>query len=152
MRDTPEEDFPSVAGEVMRCLDVRRRRLSALRWTVAVATAAFTGIVVNAFGARVIGFAYRLVTHDFSATGELVAYNKLAAVARTLGEVITRAVLEGSLGADLGIYRAQVWALGAGALAVVVVLMYLMGLWLKQPKGGKSWHFGRLWHGIMLVR
>ena len=149
MHDTPDEEFPSVAGEVMRRLDARDRRLVTLRWTVAAATAALAGLAVNAFGAKAVGLGYRLVTRDFSATGELVAYTKLAAAARTLGEVFTRVVFGGALGGGLGGYRTEVWSLAAGALLVVMVLMYLMSLWLKQPKGVKQWSFGRFWHGIV---
>lgn len=146
MRGAPEEVFPSVAGEVMHRLEARGRRLVTLRWAVAVATATLAGITVNAYGARVLGFMYSLVTRDVSATAEFLAYNKLVAVARMLGEVLTRVLFGGTLGADLVLDRAQVWALGAGAIAVVVFLMYLMGLWLRQPKGVRSWHFGRFWH------
>jgi len=149
--EIPEEVFPSVAGEVMHCLEVRERRLVTLRWGVAVATAALAGIIVNALGVRLFEFAYNVITRGVSSTGVFVAYTKLAAIVRLVGETLARKLFEGTIGTDLSPYRLEVWAMVVGAAAAVVFMMYLMGLWLRQPKGVRSWHSRSLWHNVMQV-
>jgi hypothetical protein len=147
--EIPEEVFPSVAGEVMHCLEVRERRLATLRWGVAVATAALAGIIVNALGARLFEFAYNVITRGVSSTGAFVAYTKLAAIVRLVGETLARKLFEGSIGTDLSPYRVEAWAMAVGAVAAVVFMMYLLGLWLRQPKGVRSWHSRSLWHNVI---
>ena len=149
--EIPEEVFPSVVGEVMHCLEVRERRLVTLRWGVAVATAALAGIIVNALGARLFEFAYNVITRGVSSTGAFVAYTKLAAIVRLVGETLARKLFEGTIGTGLSPYRAEVWVVAVGAVAAVVFMMYLMGLWLRQPKGVRSWHSRSLWHNVMQV-
>ena len=151
MRDLPVEPLQSVTGEVMSRLAARERRLGALRWGVVVSAAAMAGIIVNAFGVKLFEYMYSVLTRGITSTGEFLAYNKVVGILRLVVGTLGRTILGGSLGADLSPYRAQVWAMVAGALVVVLFMMYLMGLWLRQPKGVRSWHSRSLWHNVMQV-
>ena len=149
IRQIPEEPFPSVASVVMHRLEAHDRRLARVRWGVVVATATVAGILVNLLGRGIFTFAYKLVTGGVSSAGAYLAVTKLATVAHLVGDTLARMISASPLGADLSPYRPEVWALAVVAAGVIVLLMYLMGLWLRQPKGAKSWHSRSLWHSGM---
>ena len=143
--DAPAEAFPSVSLEVMARLQTRERRLSVLRWGVVISAASLAGIVVNAFGAKLVEYMYTLATRGVAPSGGFSIYTKLAGILKNTIEILSLGFLEGTLGADLSPYRAQIWAMAIGSVAVVLFIMYFMGLWLKKPRGVKSWLVGRSW-------
>jgi hypothetical protein len=150
LRAIPPEPMASIAGEVMRGLAARERRLAIVRWTTVVAVASVAALGINAFGAGIFKFLYRLVLRGEAPSG-LAVYSKLAQVLRQVFETLGFKFFRSALGYDLSPYSTQIWTVIIAGLTVVVLMMYLMGRWLGKPKEGRSWVLRRSLHNGLQV-
>ncbi|MFZ1947332.1 MAG: hypothetical protein WAW06_07270 [bacterium] len=139
LKAAPEETLPSLAPEVMRRLAARQRGVLWLRLGTAVGVACLVAAALNAAGAGFLRFVADLVLGGGTSATLGLAYGKMAEVLRGVVARLGAVGLSGSLGADLAPYQTLIWTAVAGGLVVVVLMMYLMGLWLRSPKEGKSW-------------
>ena len=145
LRAAPLEPHASVAGSVMARLGARERRLSAVRWTAVVGTASLVALAINVYGLKVFDYLYRLAFHS-NIPARLGAFGKAIGVIRDVVDTLSAKLVQGALVYDLSVYRVQIWTAVLAAVIVVVVMMYLMGLWLGKPKGEKPWIAGRSLH------
>lgn len=150
LRAAPPEPMASVAGEVMRGLAARERRLAVIRWATVVGAASVAAVVLNAFGSGIAKFLYRAVFHGETSAG-LQAYGKVIDALRQVFSTLALKVFNSSIGHDLSPYSGQIWLAAGGGLVVVLLVMYLMGVWLGKPKEGKRWLFGRSLHNGLQV-
>ncbi len=138
MRDIPEAAFVSVSGAVMEKVAARRRRLTAVRWGIVLA--AITGVIVtlDAFGIRVFEYAVRLISGFGSSSPVMVAGSKGMLILKSLSNVLGGTVLGSVMGESFAVYRVQGAAILAALFAFIIVLIYAMSVWLRQPKGVRS--------------
>jgi hypothetical protein len=139
LKAAPEEASPGVAPDVMRRLAARQRRLLWLRLATAAGAACLVAVALNAAGTGFLRVLSNLLFGGGASATLSLAYGKIAGVARDLVARLGAVGLGSALGADLAPYETLIWTAFTGGLVVVVVMMYLMGLWLKSPKEGKSW-------------
>jgi predicted anti-sigma-YlaC factor YlaD len=138
MRSIPEAAFVSVSGAVIEQMAARRRRTLVLRWGAVVA--AVTGVIValDAFGIGVFEYIVRLISGFGSSSPVVVAGSKGLLILKSLADVFGGTVLESFMGESFAVYRVQGAAILAGLFAFILVLIYAMSLWLRQPKGVRS--------------
>jgi hypothetical protein len=138
MRSIPEAAFVSVSGAVLEELAAKRRRVVMVRWGIVVA--AITGVIfaLNAFGIRVFEYIVRLISSFGSSSPVVVAGSKGLLILKSLANVFGGTVLESFMGESFAVYRVQGAAILAGLFAFIIVLIYAMSLWLRQPRGVRS--------------
>jgi hypothetical protein len=138
MRSIPEAAFVSVSGAVIEELAAKRRRVVLVRWGIVVA--AVTGVIIglNAFGIKVFEYIVRLISSFGSSSPVVVAGSKGLLILKSLANVFGGTVLESFMGESFAVYRVQGAAILAGLFAFIIVLIYAMSLWLRQPKGVRS--------------
>jgi hypothetical protein len=138
IRDIPEAAFVSVSGAVMEKMAARRRRVTAVRW--AIVLAAVTGVIValNAFGIRVFEYVVRLISSFGSSSPVMVAGSKGVLILKSLANVLGGTVLGSFMGESFAVYRIQGAAILAALFIFILVLIYAMSAWLRQPKGVRS--------------
>jgi hypothetical protein len=138
MRDIPEAAFVSVSGAVMEKMAARRRRVTVVRWGIVLA--AITGVIVtlDAFGIRVFEYIVRLISGFGSSSPVMVAGSKGLLILKSLTNVLGGTVLGSVMGESFAVYRVQGAAILAALFAFILVLIYAMSVWLRQPKGVRS--------------
>ncbi|MGD9402628.1 MAG: anti-sigma factor [bacterium] len=138
MRDIPEAAFVSVSGAVIEEIAAKRRKVIMVRWGIAVAAVVGAAVVLNAFGIRVFEHIVRLISDFGSSSPVMVAGSKGLLILKSLTNVFGGTVLETFLGESFAAYRVQGAVILAGLFAFIIVLIYAMSLWLRQPKGVRS--------------
>ncbi len=138
MRDIPEAAFVSVSGAVIAKMAARRRRQTVIRWGIVLA--AITGgiVALDAFGIRVFEYIVRLISGFGSSSPVMVAGSKGLLILKSLANVLGGTVLGSFTGESFAVYRVQGAAILAALFAFIIVLIYAMSVWLRQPKGVRS--------------
>lgn len=138
MREIPEAAFVSVSGAVIEELAAKRRRLTMVRWGLAVAVTTGVIITLNAFGIGVFEYIVRLISGFGSSSPVMVAGSKGMLILRSLAGVLGGTVLESFMGESFEVYRVQGAALLAAGFTLIIALIYAMSVWLRHPKGVRS--------------
>ena len=150
LKAAPREPYVSVAASVMARLEARQRRFSAVRWAAVVTTASLVAVAINVYGLKAFDYLYRLVFHS-EIPQSLGAVGRTLRVTRDVVDTLAAKLVQGALAYDLSVYSVQIWTAVVAGMIVVIAMMYLMGLWLGKPKGGKSWIARRLHNGFQVL-
>ena len=138
MRDIPEAAFVSVSGAVMEKMAAKRRRITAIRWGLVLAAVTGVIVILNAFGIRVFEYIVRLISSFGSSSPVAVAGSKAVLILKSLTNVLGGTVLGSVMGESFAAYRVQGAAILAALFVFILVLIYAMSVWLRQPKGVRS--------------
>lgn len=140
IRTAPPVAFESVAGEVVREVRSRERRSLVFRWAPVVGVASWIGMIGAVYGRSILVRLLGLLTGGLETGPVLEGLGRAAGAALKLLDVAKSVVFESALGSGASSYAPQV-AMGilfAGAL--VIFMMYGMGIWLGKPREVRSWH------------
>jgi hypothetical protein len=142
IRTAPAVAFESVAADVVREVRARDRRSLLLRWAPVVGVASWIGMIAVIYGRGILERLIGLLTGGLESSPVLEGLARAAGAALKLFEVGKTIVLDSALGSEASSYapQAAIGILAAGAL--VVIMMYGMGIWLGKPREVRSWHRG----------
>jgi len=138
LRGIPEAAFVSVSGAVMAEMAARRRRLTVLRWGFVVAVVTGVIVMLDVLGLGLFERALRLARGFGSSSPVMVAGSKGLLVLKSLANVFGGTVMGSLTGESLAAYRVEGAAILVGLLAFIIVLIYAMSVWVRQPKGVRS--------------
>ena len=138
VRTSPEEAFESVSGEVLGRVRVTERKSWLVRWGFAVGGIAGIGVLLNAFGLRVFQYVLEVMSGGLGARPELAAGSRLVSELRLLADGLRVKLFDCSVGGALCPYRALILSVVIGSAALAILMMYLMGLWLRKPREVRS--------------
>jgi predicted anti-sigma-YlaC factor YlaD len=140
IKTAPETAFESVAAEVVGTVRARERRSLIVRWVPVVGVASWVGMVAVLYGRGILERLIGLMTGGFQSRALLEGLSRAAGAAvKILG--IARAVTFETLFKSDAMAYAPGLAMGIlMAGAVVLIMMYGMGIWLGKPREVRSWH------------
>jgi hypothetical protein len=138
IRQAPEPEYPRVAKEAVRIARARMKRLALLRWG---GIAAVVSLVVAVMGYLGSGFPRVLVDLLTAAVGthpDLGVGRRLVSTLLSVGEMVRHLLFGGALARELSPYVPQIIVSAIGLGLVAIFLMYVMGLWLREPRRVRS--------------
>jgi anti-sigma factor RsiW len=142
IRTAPAVAFESVAADVVRQVRARERRSILLRWAPVVGVASWIGMIAALYGRSIMERLIGLLTGGLESSPVLEGLSRAAGAVLKLLDVTKTIVFDSALGSGASSYVPQVTLgiLAAGAL--VIFMMYGMGIWLGKPREVRSWHRG----------
>jgi hypothetical protein len=142
IRTAPEVAFESVAADVVREVRAKQRRSLVLRWAPVVGVASWIGMIAVVYGRDILERLIGLLTGGLESSPVLEGLARAAGAALKLLEVGKSVVFDSALASGVSSYapQAAMGMLAAGAL--VIIMMYGMGIWLGKPREVRSWHRG----------
>ena len=142
IRTSPEMAFESVAGEVVGRVRARERRVLLARWGTLVGAVCGIGFLTVVFGSDAYERLLGLFTGGLASSPVFAASSRIAGVLIKLLEIAKSIAFGGALGSGIGAYAPQIAMLILAAGALVIFMMYGMGVWLRKPMEVRSWHRG----------
>jgi predicted anti-sigma-YlaC factor YlaD len=140
IRTAPAVAFESVAEEVVREVRAKERRSLLLRWAPVVGVASWIGMIAALYGRSILERLLGLLAGGAESSPVLEGLSRAAGAALKLLGVAKSVVFDGALVSEASAYAPEL-AMGvvmAGAL--VIFMMYGMGIWLGKPREVRSWH------------
>jgi anti-sigma factor RsiW len=142
IRTSPEIAFESVASEVVGRVRARERKVSLARWGALVGAVWAIGFLTDVFGSSVYERLLGLFTGGLGSSPVFAALSRIAGVLIKLLEIAKSIAFGGALGSGVGAYAPQIAMLIIAAGALVIFMMYGMGVWLRKPREVRSWRRG----------
>lgn len=140
IRTAPDRAFESVAAEVVGTVRARERRSLVLRWAPIIGVASWVSMVAVLYGRDILKRLIELMTGGIQSSPLLEGLSRAAGAAMKVLQVIRTVAFDtaldsGTLANGPGLVMGT---LLAGAL--VIIMMYGMGIWLGKPREVRSWH------------
>jgi predicted anti-sigma-YlaC factor YlaD len=142
IRTAPREAYESVAGEVVRKVRVTERRRWAVRWGAVVAAVCSVALLTVQFAPGIRQALLGLLTGGFKTSPTYLALSKVAGVVVDLAAGLKPMIFGGTLPGGISSYGPQMAMLILATGAIVLLMMYGMGIWLGKPREVRSWRRG----------
>jgi predicted anti-sigma-YlaC factor YlaD len=142
IRTAPAVAFESVATDVVREVRAKERRSFVLRWAPVVGVASWIGMIAVVYGRGILERLIGLLTGGLESSPVLEGLVRATGAVVKLLDVGKTVLFDSALGSGASSYMPQVVMGIIAAGALVIFMMYGMGIWLGKPREVRSWHRG----------
>jgi predicted anti-sigma-YlaC factor YlaD len=139
IQGSPDAPAPAVAGQVVRMARATMRRTALAKWAAVVGMVCVVGAVSDLLGLRLFEYLLGVLLGDPKARPEVVAGSKVLSLLLGLAGTAKDVLVGGLVGVGVLPYGLEILTFIVCASMLVILMMYGMELWLRKPRGIKSW-------------
>jgi predicted anti-sigma-YlaC factor YlaD len=139
IQGSPDAPAPGVAGQVVRVARAKMRRAALAKWGAVVGVVCVVGAASNLLGLRLFEYLLGVLLGGPTASPEVVAGSKVLSLLLGLAGTAKDVLVGGLVGVGAVPYSLGILTFVVCASMLVILMMYGMELWLRKPRGVKSW-------------
>lgn len=140
IRTAPAVAFESVASAVVREVRAKERRSLVLRWAPIVGVVSWVGMIAVVYGRSALESLVELLTGGLETSPLLEGLSRVGGVGLKLLDITKSLVIDIALDSGVSAYAPEMAVAVLLAGALVIFMMYGMGIWLGKPREVRSWH------------